>query len=145
MNDIPEGEEDEFDDSASQMTGMSRASRVTAKTNASWKSNMTGRSKAGGSAWGGSQVSRASGMSNASSVAPQLATADFDNMMDEFLGGVGGHGRGRRMKKGSGNEGYWGKQTGMEQLKEIRGDLGPARLTTRTLREAGMDQKKGVK
>jgi len=30
-------------------------------------------------------------------------------------------------------------------LKEIRGDLGPARLTTRTLREAGMDQKKGVK
>ena len=106
---------------------------------------MTGRSKAGGSAWGGSQVSKASGASNASSVAPQLATADFDNMMDEFLGGVGGHGRGRRMKKGSGNEGYWGKQTGMEQLKEIRGDLGPARLTTRTLREAGMDQKKGVK
>jgi len=32
----------------------------------------------------------------------------------------------------------------MEQLKEIRGDLGPARLTARTLREAGMD-KKGVK
>lgn len=131
MNDIPEDEE-ELDDSMSQMTGMSRASRVTAKTNGTWKTNMTGRSKA--SAWGGSQFGGSQfGGSQAPSEAPSLVDiggSGFDAMMDDFLGGVGGHGRGRRMKKG-GKAGVWGQQTGMEQLDEIRQGLGPARLSAR--------------
>jgi len=66
-----------------------------------------------------SKVSGVSGLSTASSQAPQLRS-DFDNIMDDFLGGYSMSGK-RRVKKG-------GHQTGMEQLDEIRKGLGPARL-----------------
>lgn len=66
--------------------------------------------------------SRASKDSMASSQAPSLVRADFDNIMDDFLGGYSMQGkRNKRVKKG-------GYQTGLEQLDEVRKGLGPARL-----------------
>jgi len=126
MNDIPEDDEDDdFDDTASAMTGMSRA---TAKTNATWK---TGVSRAS-SAWGGSQ---APSLVSARRVDTETMTSTtFDSMMDEFLDGVGGHGRGIRMKKSGGSkEATWGKQTPMQQLDEVRNGLGGARLSEKWL------------
>ena len=46
---------------------------------------------------------------------------DFDGIMDEFLGGYTMQGK-RHLKKGA-------KQSGLEQLEEIRRTLGPARFT----------------
>jgi protein LTV1 len=76
------------------------------------------------------QISNTSGMSNlsnmskisrSSSQAPSLVLRkDFDNIMDEFLGGYSMSGK-RRVKKG-------GYQSGMEQLDEIRRELGKPRL-----------------
>lgn len=59
--------------------------------------------------------------SSQASQAPPLRS-DFDNIMDQFLGGYSMSGK-RRLKKG-------GYQTGMEQLDEVRKGLGPARLKT---------------
>ena len=69
-----------------------------------------------------SNVSRASGTSNLSSMsqAPELTTAGFEGMMDDFLGGYSMSGK-RRVKKG-------GYQSGLEQLDEVRRELGPARV-----------------
>jgi protein LTV1 len=67
-----------------------------------------------------SKMSGMTGMSM-SSEAPQLRS-DFDNIMDDFLGSHSMSGK-RRVKKG-------GKQTGLEQLDEIRQGLGPARVKT---------------
>ncbi|KAL8942098.1 MAG: hypothetical protein Q9216_001864 [Gyalolechia sp. 2 TL-2023] len=53
----------------------------------------------------------------ASSQAPSLRS-DFDNIMDEFLGGYSMSGK-KRVKKG-------GYQSGLEQLDEVRRELGPA-------------------
>ena len=58
----------------------------------------------------------------ASSQAPSLAIrSEFDNIMDEFLGGYSANGK-RRSQKGK-------HQSGIEQLDEVRKGLGPARLT----------------
>jgi protein LTV1 len=59
----------------------------------------------------------------ASSQAPPLTTrADFDSIMDDFLGGYSMSGK-KRVKKG-------GYQSGMEQLDEVRKGLGPAKIRT---------------
>ena len=76
-------------------------------------SKMSGLSKMSG-------MSRMSAFSN-SSEAPQLRS-DFDGIMDDFLGGYSMAGK-RRVKKGR-------KQTGLEQLDEVRRELGPARVKT---------------
>ncbi|KAL9006936.1 MAG: hypothetical protein Q9188_000312 [Gyalolechia gomerana] len=55
----------------------------------------------------------------ASSQAPSLRS-DFDSIMDEFLGGYSMSGK-KRVKKG-------GYQSGIEQLDEVRRELGPARF-----------------
>jgi len=49
--------------------------------------------------------------------------ADFDSIMDEFLGGYSMSGK-KHIKKGK-------YQSGMEQLDEVRKGLGPARIRTR--------------
>ncbi|KAF2474266.1 Low temperature viability protein [Lindgomyces ingoldianus] len=67
-----------------------------------------------------SGFSKMSGMSNMSE-APALRS-DFDNIMDDFLGGYSMAGK-RRVKKGA-------QQSGLEQLDEIRKGLGPARVKT---------------
>ncbi len=69
---------------------------------------------------GVSTSSRLTGVSNASSRVPQL-TAGLDSVMDEFLENYSMVGR-RRVRKGK-------QQSGMEQLDEIRKDLGPARIS----------------
>jgi len=69
-----------------------------------------------------SHQSLASNNSVASSQAPSLVGGAFDNMMDDFLGGYSMSGK-RRIKKG-------GYQSGMEQLDEVRRELGPAKVRT---------------
>lgn len=105
--------DDELNDSmsaASGMTGMSKASH------ASRYSNMSGLSGVSGI----SSYSRAS-----DAEAPQLERSDFNSVMDEFLGNYSTTGKaGRRVKR-------VGPQTGMEQLDEVRGQLGPARFRTK--------------
>ena len=65
--------------------------------------------------------SMVTGSSLASSQAPPLTTrSDFDSIMDDFLGGYSMSGK-KRVKKG-------GYQSGMEQLDEVRKELGPARF-----------------
>ncbi|KAF2005359.1 Low temperature viability protein [Amniculicola lignicola CBS 123094] len=70
---------------------------------------------------GMSKMSGVSGLSSYSNMsqAPQLRS-DFDNIMDDFLGTHSMAGK-RRVKKG-------GQQTGLEQLDEVRRELGPARF-----------------
>jgi len=99
-------EEDEFNDDASVMTGM------TGGTTASRLS-----------AWGGSQASNASG------VAPQLMTSRFESVLDDFLGGVNVKG-GHKQKSKGGSSKRMGAKTGMEQLDEVRQGLGVARFRT---------------
>ncbi|KAL8861428.1 MAG: hypothetical protein Q9178_002301 [Gyalolechia marmorata] len=67
---------------------------------------------------GNSIISRPSSV--ASSHAPPLRN-DFDSIMDEFLGSYSMSGK-KRVKKG-------GYQSGLEQLDEVRKELGPARLS----------------
>ncbi|KAK5120038.1 hypothetical protein LTR85_007115 [Meristemomyces frigidus] len=91
------------------MTGMSKASKVSRYSN---MSAMSGRS-------GASNISSYSRATD--SEAPQLERADFNNIMDEFLGNYSTTGKAaRRVRRG-------GPQTGMEQLDEVRSGLGPAR------------------
>lgn len=66
---------------------------------------------------GSSMLSKPSSV--ASSQAPSLRS-DFDSIMDEFLGGYSMSGK-KRVKKG-------GYQSGLEQLDEVRRELGPARV-----------------
>ncbi|KAL8672604.1 MAG: hypothetical protein Q9168_002947 [Polycauliona sp. 1 TL-2023] len=68
---------------------------------------------------GSSILSRLSSV--ASSQAPRPVRNDFDSMMDEFLGSYSMSGK-KRVKKG-------GYQSGLEQLDEVRRELGPARLS----------------
>ncbi|CAK7563075.1 MAG: Protein ltv1 [Sporothrix epigloea] len=70
----------------------------------------------------GDDMKSVSAFSTTSSVQGPLRN-DFDGIMDEFLGGYQMQGK-RAVKKGA-------KQTGLEQLDEIRKGLGPARLSTR--------------
>lgn len=79
-------------------------------------SMMSGISKMSG-------LSKMSGMTGMSSMsdASQLRS-DFDSIMDDFLGSHSMQGK-RRVKKGR-------QQTGMQQLDEIRKELGPARMKT---------------
>ncbi|CAK7244002.1 MAG: Protein ltv1 [Sporothrix thermara] len=70
----------------------------------------------------GDDMKSVSAFSTTSSVQGPLR-GDFDGIMDEFLGGYRMQGK-RAVKKGA-------KQTGLEQLDEIRRGLGPARLSTR--------------
>jgi protein LTV1 len=68
---------------------------------------------------GDDAASNASGLSRRSGASrggASVVREDFDSIMDEFLGG-GGQSARRRGRGG---------QTGMEQLREIRGALGPA-------------------
>lgn len=72
-------------------------------------------------------ASISTGISTTSSQVPTLRLrSDFDSIMDDFLGGYSPNGR-KRVKKGK-------YQTGMEQLDEIRKDLGPARLVASKVR-----------
>ena len=92
--------DDDDDGGASVMTGQ--------------MSNVSGLSRA-------SNMSAASKWSTTSSQAPNLVmTKDFDGIMDEFLSGYSISGK-RRVKKG-------GYQSGIDQLDEIRKELGPPRI-----------------
>lgn len=102
-------EEDEFADDASVATGM------TGGTTASRFS-----------AWGGSQ---------ASGVPPQLMTSKFESVLDEFLGGANVKG-GHKQKSKGGSSKRMGAKSGLEQLDEVRQELGPARF-----RKGGVPQK----
>lgn len=64
-----------------------------------------------------------SAISTASSVTGPIRN-DFDNIMDEFLGNYSGKPGKRTSKKSK-------AQTGLEQLEEIRRELGPARIKGR--------------
>ncbi|KAL8855155.1 MAG: hypothetical protein Q9221_000061 [Calogaya cf. arnoldii] len=68
---------------------------------------------------GNSILSRPSSVAS-SQAAPALRN-DFDSIMDEFLGSYSMGGK-KRVKKG-------GYQSGLEQLDEVRRELGPARLS----------------
>lgn len=107
-DDIPEEDDDDFDDTASIMTS------TTNKTGMSRMSNM-------------SRMSSASRWSKAGSEGPKAMPAGFDSIMDEFMGGAAKKVKGKKMKKG-GSDGVWGQETGMQQLDDIRKGLGAARL-----------------
>lgn len=69
-----------------------------------------------------SMISGMSGVSKLSSTSkePSVTRADFDSIMDDFLGAHSSVGRrSRRVKRAK-------PQSGLEQLREIREDLGPA-------------------
>ncbi|KAF2669280.1 Low temperature viability protein [Microthyrium microscopicum] len=86
-----EYDQDEADESASMFSSTSHVSKVSALSKASVSSN-----------------------------APSLIRADFDSIVDDFLGDYSQVGK-RRMRKGK-------PQSSMEALDEIRRDLGPARI-----------------
>ncbi|KAL8655858.1 MAG: hypothetical protein Q9210_000614 [Variospora velana] len=72
---------------------------------------------------GASNVTGSSMLSKPSSVASSQAPSlrsDFDSIMDDFLGGYSMSGK-KRVKKG-------GYQSGIEQLDEVRRELGPAKF-----------------
>ncbi|KAI5365541.1 putative Low temperature viability protein Ltv1 [Septoria linicola] len=116
LAEFPEEEEDAYNadtqSMASGMTGMSSASRVSkAYSNVS---GMSGMSKI-------SSYSRAN-----DEEAPTLVRSDMDSMMDEFLSSHNKAGKyGQRVRRGA-------PKTGMEQLDEIRSNLGPARFGSKT-------------
>ncbi|OQO03444.1 hypothetical protein B0A48_10108 [Cryoendolithus antarcticus] len=108
------GDEDDDDMPLNDTTSL--ASGMTGGTNASRMSRYSTKS-------GMSGVSGISSYSRATdSEAPMLERSDFSSIMDEFLGGHSKQGKtGKRVKKS-------GFQTGMEQLDEVRRQLGPARF-----------------
>lgn len=69
-----------------------------------------------------SGVSGVTGLSADSGQAPSLVRSDFDAICDDFLGSYRKAGK-KNVRRGK-------PQTGMEQLDEIRRDLGPARIKT---------------
>ncbi|KAF1985947.1 Low temperature viability protein [Aulographum hederae CBS 113979] len=97
----------QFDDNASLVSGASRMSAF---------SQMSGASKM-------SQFSHMSGFTNAESDAPKTLRSDFDSIMDGFLGthSMASKTRVKRVKP----------QSGLEQLDEMRKDLGPARVKSK--------------
>ncbi|KAK5134869.1 hypothetical protein LTR08_005959 [Meristemomyces frigidus] len=98
---------------ASGLSALSKTSRVSRYSNISGLSGMSGVSKASGM----SSYSRAS-----DAEAPMLERADFDGIMDDFLGKYNKAGKaGLRVRRGK-------PMTGMEQLDEVRAGLGPARV-----------------
>ena len=100
MDEIDEGEEDDFDDNVSAISGLSK---------------MTSASKM-------SSTMR----SDIDDEAPSLVSnSAFTSAMDEYLKTAGK--KGKKMKKG-GRQGMWGQQNGIDQLDEIRRSLGPARI-----------------
>ncbi|KAI9653336.1 MAG: hypothetical protein M1831_006041 [Alyxoria varia] len=116
MDDINEGEEFfDDDDAASVMTGASRMSRA---------SRWGGTSSAGG---GVPQTNL--GINGNAPSQMSIASEGFGNVMSDFLSGPSGGPKGRRMKKG-GKPGEWGTQSGLSQLDEIRGSLGPPRFNS---------------
>ncbi|KAL9128121.1 MAG: hypothetical protein Q9217_003142 [Psora testacea] len=70
-----------------------------------------------------SRASNMSAMSMTSSQAPTLTSPGFESIMDEFLGGYSMSGK-KRVRKG-------GYQSGIEQLDELRRELGPAKVQDR--------------
>ena len=70
-----------------------------------------------------SRTSNLSGISGGSSQAPPLTNSRFEGIMDEFLEGYSMSGK-KRVRKGE-------KQSGIEQLDEVRKGLGPARIRGR--------------
>jgi protein LTV1 len=96
--------------SASGMTGMSKASRMSKYSQMSGLSGVSGMSS----------YSRAT-----DSEAPMLQRSDFDSIMDDFLGGHKISGKASKKLQ------RFGPQTGMEQLDEVRSQLGKARRTGR--------------
>ncbi|CZT21587.1 related to low-temperature viability protein LTV1 [Ramularia collo-cygni] len=113
LAEFPEEEEDAYNDSQSLASGMTGASRV---------------SKAYSTQSGLSGVSGVSSYSRAEDdEAPNLVRSDFDGIMDDFLGSHNKAGKfGKRIRKGK-------TLTGMQQLDEIRGQLGPARREGRVV------------
>jgi protein LTV1 len=110
MYSLDEGEE--FDDADG---GMSLASGMTGLT-------------------GASKMSKMSQLSTTSFADEGAVREDFDSMMDGFLGDWnkanpgGGKRRGAKAKRGkNGNEKF-----GLQQLDEVRAELGPARIYQRT-------------
>ena len=100
---------------ASGATGLSKASKASRYSSISGLSGVSGISS----------YSRAS-----DAEAPQLERTDFNNIMDEFLGGYSTTGKAaRRVRKG-------GPQTGMQQLDEVRAGLGPARFVKKSSAKA---------
>ncbi|KAL9586155.1 MAG: hypothetical protein Q9212_001076 [Teloschistes hypoglaucus] len=81
---------------------------------------MADHDDAGSVMTGISNLSKTSSVASSASQAPSLMRSDFDGIMDEFLGGYSMSGR-KRVKKG-------GYQSAMEQLDEVRRELGPARV-----------------
>ncbi|KAL9046781.1 MAG: hypothetical protein Q9214_000478 [Letrouitia sp. 1 TL-2023] len=72
---------------------------------------------------GGASIVTGSSFASRDSMAssqPQSVRSDFDSIMDDFLGGYSMSGK-KRVKKGQ-------YQAGMDQLEEIRNNLGPARI-----------------
>jgi protein LTV1 len=69
-----------------------------------------------------SGVSGMTGLSAASGQAPSLVRSDFDAICEDFLGSYRKAGK-KGVQRGK-------PQTGMEQLEEIRRELGPARIKT---------------
>ncbi|KAI4165708.1 MAG: hypothetical protein LQ342_000650 [Letrouitia transgressa] len=72
---------------------------------------------------GGASIVTGSSFASRDSTAssqPQSVRSDFDSIMDDFLGGYSMSGK-KRVKKGR-------YQAGMDQLDEIRNNLGPARI-----------------
>jgi protein LTV1 len=67
-----------------------------------------------------SGMSGFTGMSTASSQAPRLVRSDFNSTMEEFLSSHAVVGK-KRVRKGR-------PQTGLEQLDDLRKELGPARI-----------------
>jgi protein LTV1 len=95
---------------ASGMTGMSKASRMSKYSQVSGLSGVSGISS----------YSRAT-----DSEAPMLQRSDFDSIMDDFLGGHKISGKASKKLQ------RFGPQTGMEQLDEVRSQLGKARRVGR--------------
>lgn len=117
LAEFPEEEEEEEEeynnDSHSLASGLTSASRVSKAY--STRSGLSGIS-------GVSSYSRAD-----DEEAPQLVRSDFDGIMDEFLGSHNKAGKfGKRIRKGK-------TLTGMQQLDEVRGGLGPARREGRVV------------
>ncbi|KAJ8611366.1 hypothetical protein MRB53_038036 [Persea americana] len=117
---MEDGDDEELDDTASGITGMTGKSRMSAFGGSRFGGSQFGGSRFGGSRYDGSQYG-GSQMSEAPSL---VDDSSFNSMLDDFLGPRAGT-KPKRGKRGGvgGSSGYL-PQTGMQQLDEIRGGLG---------------------
>ena len=92
------------DDTASTLSMLSKDSRLSAVSHLSKASNI-------------------SKLSTASSQAPDVTAQGYDAMMDDFLGAYKMAGGGKRVSAGQ-------YRTGMQQLDDVRKELGSARVKT---------------